>query len=239
MLDHSFDIICISESKILKGYDTKVDICIEGYQTPIGKPTESTKGGVLIYVRSGINFKPRNDLTVYKPKELESIFIEVINKKESNDIVGVIYRHPCMNESSFIDDYTKGLFDKLSNENKKFFISGDFNFDLLNASTHNETFEFFDTMMSNFLLPVITLPTKINRGNNTLIHNIFTNHLSPDTKSSNLEINLSDGHLPSFIMILNKIKIICQRSTTYTLVKQKILTQTDSFLITLILIGMK
>ena len=48
-----------------------------------------------------------------------------------------------MNESNFSDDYMKGLFDKLSNENKKVFLTGDFNFDLLNASTYNETFEFF------------------------------------------------------------------------------------------------
>ena len=54
--------------------------------------------------------------------------------------------------------------------------------------------------MSNFLLPVITIPTKINRGTHTLIDNIFTNHLNPDTKSGNLEINLSDGHLPSFLI---------------------------------------
>ena len=47
-------------------------------------------------------------------------------------------------------------------------------------------------MMSNFLLPVITIPTKINRGNNTLIDNIFTNHLNPDTKSGNLEIKHID-----------------------------------------------
>ena len=56
-------------------------------------------------------------------------------------------------------------------------------------------------MMSNFLLPVITLPTKVNRDNNTLIDNIFTNHLHSDTKSGNLEINLSDGHLPSFLIM--------------------------------------
>ena len=67
-----------------------------------------------------------------------------------------------MSESNFTDDCMKYLFDKLSNENKKIFILGDFNFDLLNANTHNETFEFFDTMMYNFLLPVITLPTNIN-----------------------------------------------------------------------------
>ena len=79
-------------------------------------------------------------------------------------------------------------------------MTGDFNFDLLNTGTHNETFDFFDTMMSNFLLPVITIPTKINRGSNTLIDNIFTNNLNPDTKSGNLEISLSDGHLPSFMI---------------------------------------
>ena len=132
-----------------------------------------------------------------KDKELESLFIEVINKKESNDIIGVIYRHPCMDASDFNENHLKRIVDKLSKENKKIFIAGDFNFNLLNVAEHNDTFEFFDTMMSNFLLPVIAIPTKINRGNNTLIDNIFTNHLNPDTKSGNLlEINLSDGHLP-------------------------------------------
>ena len=41
-------------------------------------------------------------------------------------------------------------------------------------------------MMSNFLLPLITIPTKINSGTNTLIDNIFTNHLHPDMKTGNL-----------------------------------------------------
>ena len=49
-------------------------------------------------------------------------------------------------------------------------------------------------MMSNFLLPVITIPTKIDRGNHTPIDNIFTYNLNPDTKSGNFEINLSDRY---------------------------------------------
>ena len=68
MLDFAFDIICISESKIIKDYDPKVDINIEGYKTPVSTPTESTKGGVLIYVNRSLNFKPRNDLNIYKAK---------------------------------------------------------------------------------------------------------------------------------------------------------------------------
>ena len=167
-------------------------------------PTEATKGGVLIYVKSGLKFKPRDDLKMYKSKELESIFIEVINEKESNDIIGVVYRHPSMSESEFIDDYLKTFVDKISNDNKKVFVAGDFNFNLLNTAIHNETSEFFETMMSNFLHPAITLPTKINKGKNTLIDNIFTNHLNPDSVSGNIEINLCDGHLPSFLIIPRK-----------------------------------
>ena len=200
MLEFKFDILCLSESKIINGFDPKVDINIDGYQSPVGTPTVSTKGGVLIYVKNGINFKPRNDLLIYKSKELESFFIEIINPKETNTIVGVIYRHPCMDELIFIDDHLKKIIDILSNENKKIFITGDFNFDLLNISKHNETFSFFDTLMSNFFLPLISIPTKINSGTNTLIDNIFTNHLHPDMKTGNLSIKISD-HLPSFMIV--------------------------------------
>ena len=71
----------------------------------VGTPTEVNKGGVLIFVENGIDFKPREDLNIYKPKELDSYFIEVINQKGINFIIGAIYRHPCMEPSNFIDDY--------------------------------------------------------------------------------------------------------------------------------------
>ena len=114
MIDFKFDIICISESKILTDIEPNVNININGYQTPLSTPTKSTKGGVLIYVKYGLNFKPRTDLNIYKEKELESPFIEVINKKDSNDIIGVIYRHPCMNPSKFNNEYMKNILDKLT-----------------------------------------------------------------------------------------------------------------------------
>ena len=102
LFNFDFDIICISESKIVDGSEPKCDISIPNYQAPISTPTEGTKGGVLIYVKAGINFKPRNDLKIYKSKELESAFIEIINKNESNTIIGAMYRHPCMNESCLL-----------------------------------------------------------------------------------------------------------------------------------------
>ena len=51
-----------------------------------------------------------------------------------------------MNQQLFINDFMQPLIDKISNENKKTFLAGDFNFDFLNTE-HNETFNFFETMM--------------------------------------------------------------------------------------------
>ena len=152
-----------------------------------------------MYIRNGIDFFQRNDLNIYKSRELESIFIEILNPKGKNTIIGTIYRHPCMDQELFLDEFMKPLCDKLGVENKPIYIAGDFNFDLSNSS-HNQSQLFFDTMMSNFLCPTITLPTKINSFRHTIIDNIFTNQINPDMISGNLCIAISD-HLPSFLLV--------------------------------------
>ena len=199
IINYEFDFICLTESKLKKNSEPKIDIKIPNYQCPIGTPTEATKGGVLIYAKVGINVEPRDDLTIYKEKELESYFIEVINEKCKNSIVGVIYRHPCMDENIFVDEYLQPLIDKLQLENKNIFISGDFNFDLLRLE-HSETSNFFESMMSSQLMPSILLPTKINSKKDTIIDNIFTNQINPDIRSGNLTWAISD-HLPSFFIM--------------------------------------
>ena len=85
---------------------------------------------------------------------------------------------------------------KLSTENnKKVSLAGDFNFDLIKASSNNETSDLFNIMTSNLLLSLITLPTKINTHSYTLIDNIFTNQFNPDFRTGNLTVGISD-HLP-------------------------------------------
>ena len=58
LLNFEFDILCFSESKSLEGINPKTSILLEGYQEPIRMPTKATKGGLLIYVKNGINFVP-------------------------------------------------------------------------------------------------------------------------------------------------------------------------------------
>ena len=57
-------------------------------------PTKSANGGALLYIKDTINYKLRPDLNVEKEKELESIFIEILQKTSKNFIIGCIYRHP-------------------------------------------------------------------------------------------------------------------------------------------------
>ncbi len=213
-LNFPFDFICITETKIIKDINPKIDIKLPGYQTPVGTPTESTKGGVLIYAREGIECKPRPELNVYKSKELESHFIEVVNTNKANTIVGVLYRHPCMNTKIFNEDYLNPLISKLAKENKTKYIAGDFNFDLMKCAHHKDTFNFLESMMDNLLLPSITIPTRINPTNNSLIDNIFTDNINPDIKTGNLTIGISD-HLPSFF-------IAPQKNTNHQPKKQKL-----------------
>ena len=201
LLKFEFDVLCFSESKIMEGTNPKTSINLEGYQDPVGMHTKATKGGVLIYVKNGISFVPRNDLDIQKDKKLESCFIEIQNPNHHNSIVGVVYRHPTMDECEFINDHLSELTHRLSKENKPLFITGDWNFNLLEFSNHEETLKFYETMMSNLLAPAITIPTRIsNSGRGTLIDNIFTNSILPDKTSGNLSVNISD-HLPSFLIV--------------------------------------
>ena len=68
-------------------------------------PTESSKGGTLLYIDKSLNYKLRKDLNLNKPKEIESTFIEVIEIKKKNTVIGCIYKHPKVPIKEFLNDY--------------------------------------------------------------------------------------------------------------------------------------
>ena len=116
MLNFEFSIIAITETKIKKVSHPTFDINLHNYNT-FHTPTESSSGGTLLYVSKTLNSKIRKNLQIYKSKELESTFIEIVNKKKKNILVGYIYRHPCID--NFNDDYLQPLLAKLSSQNKQ------------------------------------------------------------------------------------------------------------------------
>ena len=68
----------------------------------------------MLIFHSDLNFKPRKDLEINESRKLESSFIEIINMKESNNIVGVMYRHPKMETNIFINNKLGDLMNKLN-----------------------------------------------------------------------------------------------------------------------------
>ena len=196
-----FDIIAVSETRITKQVSLVNNLNLNHYSFEF-TPTETSAGGTLLYIANHLSYKCRNDLNIYKKNELESTFIEIVNPKKSNIIVGVIYRHPSMDLADFNSNYLNKLLENTSKEQKSVFLLGDFDVNLLNYNEHNQTNEILDSLASNSFIPLILQPTRITSHSNTLIDNIFSNVIEPDIISSNLTATISD-HLPQFAIIPN------------------------------------
>ena len=151
-------------------------------------------------MRNHLLYKPRNDLGIYKPTELESSFIKISNHKRFNIIIRCIYRDPNMDLDEFNDNYLNTLLDKIFTENKSVFLLADFNADLLIYDKHAPTNEFLDSLSSNMFLPHIVQPTRIGTTSETLIDNILSIIQTPSSVSGNLTSSISD-HLPQYLIV--------------------------------------
>ena len=89
---------------------------------------EANCENALLYIDNSINYIARDDLCIYKSKELKFVFIEIINSKgKKNTIVGCVYQQPCINPTEFIDMYLSELLQTFSKEDKTIMLIGDFN----------------------------------------------------------------------------------------------------------------
>ena len=196
-----FDIIAVTETRITKQTSLTTNINLRNYAIEF-TPTESSAGGTLLYIASHLSYKPRPDLNIYKSNQLESTFVEIINPKKSNIIIGCIYKHPNMDVTDFKSNYFSQIFEIVSKEQKQVFLLGDFNINLLNYNDHQPTNDFLDSLASNSFIPYILHPTRITNHSKTLIDNIFSNFTSPDIISGNITATISD-HLPQFPFVPN------------------------------------
>ena len=137
---------------------------------PLNTTTESSKGGTLIYIDNNIKYKVRNDLKIYKSKGIESTFIEIIEAKSKNKIIGCIYKHPKVCVREFTSNFMNPLLEKLATEKKEIILMGDYNINILNCNSDNETSDFIDAMHASSFYPTINTQLGL-----TLIDNIFYN----------------------------------------------------------------
>ena len=83
-------------------------------------PTEPSNCGTLLYIKQGINYKLRRNLQIYKSKEFQSTFAQVLEPGmlKNNMIIGCNYRHPSMELSDFNNHFLSVLLESISKEKK-------------------------------------------------------------------------------------------------------------------------
>ena len=152
-----------------------------------------------IYINENMSFLKRDDLTIFIPHVIESLFVEVkINSKKWIK-VGVIYRpntQPHADMDLFADTLSE-ITSKISNENKKSYIMGAFNIDLLKFQTHGKTNDFIESTISKGYLPLITKPTRVTIYSATLIDHIYSNATSQNYDSGIIISDVAD-HFGTF-----------------------------------------
>ena len=142
-LDYKFDVVALSETWETKENTTFTSRNLPGYQKFEGTKSSSKKGGCEFYIKNSIPYIQRKDLNIiHKSKfsEFETNWIEVINSKNQNIIIGVIYRHPRPKDGEFLN-YLKQTLRAIDKEKKKVILTGDFNLNLLKFDKSKEVNE--------------------------------------------------------------------------------------------------
>ena len=164
-------IVGLIETKLKIDQEEILNINTPGYNF-LSQPSLSNAGGVEVFVKNGISYSCREDLSSVK-EAYESLWIEIQNDAEHNNICGIIYRHPHGNLDSFMT-HINTVIEKIHHESKYCVILGDFNLDLLKFESHPGTNEFLNTLISSYFQPQILRPTRITDHSATLIDNILT-----------------------------------------------------------------
>ena len=120
-----------------------------------------------------------------------------------------------MDLQEFNEDYFDPLIENLLSVDKKVFLMGDFNIDLLKVDIDTPTTNFFDTITLNLFVPLKILPTRITTTTKTLVDNIYSNCTNfNDGISGNLTLSISD-HLAQFLIIQEVIDKTSTKTNIY------------------------
>ena len=150
----------------------------------------SRGGGCSVFVKEGISYVCREDISLVGP-QYECAFIEIIRRKpEKNIIIGEVYRRPNTTINEFLTWY-ESMLCKIQAEGKLIIIGTDHNLNLLDCSKPYIQ-RFIDSSIENGIIPSIAVPTRVTHSTATLIDNIFVSLSFHNVTSHVLDYELSD-----------------------------------------------
>ena len=196
-IDHNFSVIGIAETNTdsvngalyqLKNYNSI-------YQSRYfikDRNQYKTKGtGVALYIHDTLNSSKIDDLSLCE-ENIESLFVTITNTEEPT-VVGVIYRPPNSSLEEFNTKYEQ-ILSKLSD--KKSYILGDYNVNLLDISPGTSEDNFQEIVFANGFTPTVSIPTHEMPGcKKTCIDNIHTNDIDCSTLAGVITDKISHHHM--------------------------------------------
>ena len=216
-LEHEFSIIGLTETWL--NSSNANDFPLPNYHNTGMVRKNKQGGGVSLYINKSYQFRERFDLATNENDVIESQVIE-LTAKPKNILIGIIYRPPNGKVEEF-KECLSGLLQTLDLENKKCFLMGDFNLDLLKIEENRHIKDFTNIMFSSAFYPLISRPTRISNTSATLIDNIFVNKIEESYKCGILFTDLSD-HLPVFLTTSNSLRL--KRCNAVT-IKQRLINE--------------
>ena len=95
----------------------------------------------------------------FKMHGCENMWLEILGKRQKI-IIGIVYRHPKYN----IDEFSQLLSEtitEIAKNNYAYYVLGDININLLNATNDSRIQQYIDTLCSLGCHPIINKPTRV------------------------------------------------------------------------------
>jgi len=165
-------------------------------------------GGVGFYIRDGLNYTLKDNLSPFKDKIFESITLDISyphNNNTKHFLATSIYRSPTPIANMTITDQMDEFNDKLdnlmtdiNNMNMDSYILTDSNINLLNTNTDHLTMTYMTTITNCGFVVTNHKSTRMQGASSSLIDHILTNCKTNLITSGSIIEDISD-HLVSFI----------------------------------------
>lgn len=213
-MEENLDIICITETWISENIlnDDISEYLLDGYQLYSYERVNRLGGGVLLYIRSTYCSSLQEDIK--ESKDVESIWVKVIDGKGKSKLFGAFYRPPNC-------DYDVDL--KICQEihmgcskNKETFILGDFNLPNIDWDTtvgyDRISSLYIDCFLDNFLCQNVLVPTRQNNildlilSNQPLIVEVGESLGESDHNIIRFSINIVENHSDNTVKTFNFAK---------------------------------
>ena len=192
-LNVNLDIITVSET--WETVSNSNYIFIPGYiKLSNGRKEGRKGGGVALLIKHNLYFTICDN---YKISSFESVLIELsgqVNSKKT--IIGAIYRPPNTDKLTVNIEFDN-LLRSITKGCASCILLGDYNINLFNSSTDQDTDNFLKALFTNSVLLMITQSTRYGDQSATLIDNVITNKYLGQHLSGILLNDFSD-HFPIF-----------------------------------------